>query len=155
MGLGAPCQEQGRLDPCDLDRASLATSVGGGLAMNTRWITDFRALRTLLPVVAESDSYDHDAVSNEELDELFAGVEAESSTPEVNVPPRGPDKSPVAAAEEHVALPQTDAREASPNVEVPRGGIAVEEGPRPKASRVGEECGSTCRTRWLPIHKKK
>src|SRR3546814_14522117 len=51
-GLGAPCQEQGRLDPCDLDRASLATSVGGGLAMNTRWITDFRALRTLLPVVA-------------------------------------------------------------------------------------------------------
>src|SRR3546814_19980419 len=97
--------------------------------MNTRWITDFRALRTLLPVVAESDSYDHDAVSNEELDELFAGVEAESSTPEVNVPPRGPDKSPVAAAAEHVALPQTDAREESPNVEVPRGGIAVEEGP--------------------------
>src|SRR3546814_18324056 len=57
-GLGAPCQEQGRLDPCDLDRASLATSVGGGLAMNTRWITDFRALRTLLQVVAESDSSD-------------------------------------------------------------------------------------------------
>src|SRR3546814_12145804 len=111
MGLGAPCQEQGRLDPCDLDRASLATSVGGGLAMNTRWITDFRALRTLLPVVAESASYDHDAVSNEELDELFAGVEAESSTPEVNVPPRGPCKSPVAAAAEPAALPPNSSTE--------------------------------------------
>src|SRR3546814_14301469 len=102
--------------------------------MNTRWITDFRALRTLLPVVAESDSYDHDAVSNEELDELFAGVEAESSTPEVNVPPRGLDKSPVAAAAEHVALPQTD---------------------RSEERRVGKECVSTCRSRWSPDHYKK
>src|SRR3546814_20951006 len=93
MGLGAPCQEQGRLDPCDLDRASLATSVGGGLAMNTRWITDFRALRTLLQVVAESDSYDHDAVSHEALAELFADVEEERSTPEYNVHHAGPPQS--------------------------------------------------------------
>lgn len=96
--------------------------------MDTRWITDFKALRTLLPIVAGSDSYDHDAVSSEELDELFSSIEMERCASVVEVPSPGPDKSLSAAAAEHGVSPQTDARGESPGVEIRRNDMPMEEG---------------------------
>src|SRR5690606_21342358 len=95
--------------------------------MDTRWFADFKALRTVFPVAVASSSYDHDAVSDEELDELHSGVEASSPAPVING--LVPDKLPVVAAEQHVAPSRTGAREESPSVEIPRSDITVEEGP--------------------------
>src|SRR3546814_16531485 len=54
------------------------------------------------------------------------------------------------------AVEQHDDGERRQRVDAPPHGIdGAEAGVRSEERRVGKECGSTCRSRWSPYHKKK